>query len=137
MTSLPVNYSPKMVDLQMDGSKVLLSLTTGFLTLAAAGLRYLYEQHDLPHWARLTVSATFVLGALAAGAWILCMGAIVVAAKAFDLPSPPADASEITSHLNSRWALAVRSGTAALVLFFLSLATYCTTIALLFLVAHN
>lgn len=60
MNTLLVDYTAKMVDLQMDGTKVLLSLTTGFLTVVAASVRYLYDQ-QLMKRARWSVLATFVL----------------------------------------------------------------------------
>lgn len=130
MITLPVDYSPKMVDLLMDGAKVLLSLTTGFLTIVAASVRYLYDQHLMKR-ARWPVLATFVFGLASVGGWILSIGATVVAAKAFDLPEA-VDAAALTLRLKSRWALAVASTQFALSFFFLSLVTYCVTVIRLF-----
>ena len=128
--TLLVDYSPKMVELLMDGTKVLLSLTTGFLTVVAASCRYLYDQRLMTR-ARWPVLATFLFGLASVAAWILSIGATVVAAKAFDLPEV-VDVIALTSRLKSRWALAVHSTQFALSFFFLSLAIYCATVVRLF-----
>ena len=88
--------------------------------------------NDSPYpGARWSMLATFVFGLASVGAWILSIGATVVAAKAFDLPEV-VDAVALTMRLKSRWALAVTSTQFALTFFFLSLAIYCVTVIRLF-----
>ena len=126
---LPVSYSAKQVELVMEAAKVLISLATGFLVVAAGSSRYFLEQGLLrPVRARTLLGATFVAGIASVAAWSAAIAATVDAALAFNLPSrlslTDVQIARNVCRVEGSYGMAVRFEQIALILFFIAVGLY-------------